>query len=150
MTCAEDGAPKVRHDPFADPGDQIEAAVAGRRQNEDGGEQHQDRLIEEVRIARGKAFVDQLAQPEAEAQDRERGDRQRQQRTQDLLEDRAVRSAREIRVHEEFRLACALLASLVVSANDRRAHQPVAVPVPGQHAGYSMSCRGSPPGRARG
>ena len=73
-----DRAAHIGDDSLADPGDQIEAPVTGRRQQGDDSEHDPQGLIEQVRIAAAKAVVDQPAQAEAESQHRARRRGQRQ------------------------------------------------------------------------
>ena len=56
----EDRAPQIRDDPLADPGNQVEAAIAGRGQDQDRAEKHEDRLVEQGLVSRREAFVDHI------------------------------------------------------------------------------------------
>jgi hypothetical protein len=64
----EDRPADVRHHPFADPRDQIEAGVAGRRHQQHHGQEHHDRVVQQGGIAAGEALVHQGAQTDTNGQ----------------------------------------------------------------------------------
>ena len=70
-------AAQVRHHPLPDPGDQIGAEEGRRREHHDDAEQDDEGGVQHGGIVAGDAVIDEMAQPEADAEHRARRDYER-------------------------------------------------------------------------
>ena len=73
-------AAQVRHHPLPDPGDQIGAEKGRRREHRDDAEQDDEGGVQHGGIVAGNAVIDEMAQPQADAEHRARRDYERDAR----------------------------------------------------------------------